>query len=75
MWRRSYLQTQRPIIMMSENLEPSDDVSLLHPHELEHPREEDGHCPLPFRLQLIDDLSYEDVKKCYRGSVSPFAQK
>lgn len=22
------------------------------------------------RLQLIDDLSYEDVKKCYRGSVS-----
>lgn len=23
------------------------------------------------RLQLIDDLSYEDVKKCYRGSVSP----
>lgn len=25
---------------------------------------------LPFRLQLIDDLSYEDVKKCYRGSVS-----
>ncbi|XP_078112469.1 LOW QUALITY PROTEIN: GRAM domain-containing protein 2A [Sander vitreus] len=54
--------------MMSENLEPSDDVSLLHPHDLEPPREEDGHCPLPFRLQLIDDLSYEDVKKCYRGS-------
>lgn len=25
-----------------------------------------------FRLQLIDDLSYEDVKKCYRGSVSIF---
>ncbi len=24
------------------------------------------------RLQLIDDLSYEDVKKCYRGSVSIF---
>lgn len=23
-----------------------------------------------FRLQLIDDLTYEDVKKCYRGSVS-----
>lgn len=24
----------------------------------------------PFRFQLIEDLSYEDVKKCYRGSVS-----
>lgn len=22
------------------------------------------------RFQLIEDLSYEDVKKCYRGSVS-----
>ncbi|XP_068452639.1 GRAM domain-containing protein 2A-like isoform X2 [Clinocottus analis] len=54
--------------MMSENVEQSDEVGLLHPHELEPPREEDGHCPLPFRLQLIDDLSYEDVKKCYRGS-------
>lgn len=26
--------------------------------------------PFVRRLQLIDDLSYEDVKKCYRGSVS-----
>lgn len=25
---------------------------------------------LCYRLQLIDELSYEDVKKCYRGSVS-----
>lgn len=56
--------------MMSEQLELSDDVGVLPPHEVEHPREEDGPCPLPFRLQLIDDLSYEDVKKCYRGSVS-----
>ncbi|KAM6927001.1 GRAM domain-containing protein 2A isoform 1-T1 [Lycodopsis pacificus] len=54
--------------MMSENMDQSDDISLLHPHEVEPPREEDGHCPLPFRLTLIDDLSYEDVKKCYRGS-------
>ncbi|XP_068579876.1 GRAM domain-containing protein 2A [Cebidichthys violaceus] len=54
--------------MMSENMDQSDDVGLLHPHEVEPPREEDGHCPLPFRLTLIDDLSYEDVKKCYRGS-------
>ncbi|KAM3609163.1 uncharacterized protein V6R79_010526 [Siganus canaliculatus] len=55
-------------MMMSEQLEQSDDVSVLPPHEVEPPREEEGHCPLPFRLQLIDDLSYEDVKKCYRGS-------
>ncbi|XP_059191277.1 GRAM domain-containing protein 2A isoform X1 [Centropristis striata] len=54
--------------MMTENMEQSDDVSVLHPHEVELHREEDGHCALPFRLQLIDDLSYEDVKKCYRGS-------
>ncbi|KAK2880626.1 hypothetical protein Q8A73_023324 [Channa argus] len=54
--------------MMSENLEQSEDVTVLPPHEVEPPKEEDGHCPLPFRLQLIDDLSYEDVKKCYRGS-------
>ncbi|KAF0040770.1 hypothetical protein F2P81_006668 [Scophthalmus maximus] len=55
-------------MMMSENLEQIDDISAPPPHELEPPREEDAHCPLPFRLQLIDDLSYEDVKKCYRGS-------
>ncbi|XP_067349816.1 GRAM domain-containing protein 2A isoform X2 [Channa argus] len=56
------------MMMMSENLEQSEDVTVLPPHEVEPPKEEDGHCPLPFRLQLIDDLSYEDVKKCYRGS-------
>ncbi|XP_027141518.1 GRAM domain-containing protein 2A isoform X1 [Larimichthys crocea] len=56
------------MMMMSENLEHSDDVSVLHAHEVEAPRDEDGHCPLALRLQLIDDLSYEDVKKCYRGS-------
>ncbi|XP_022074533.1 GRAM domain-containing protein 2A-like isoform X2 [Acanthochromis polyacanthus] len=54
--------------MMSDNLELSDDVGVLPHHEVEPAREEDGHCPFPFRLQLIDDLSYEDVKKCYRGS-------
>ncbi|XP_034031575.1 GRAM domain-containing protein 2A [Thalassophryne amazonica] len=54
--------------MMSEGLELNDDISILPFHEVETPREEDAHCPLPFRLQLIDDLSYEDVKKCYRGS-------
>lgn len=34
---------------MSENPEQSDDVNVLPPHEVEPPREEDGHCPLPFR--------------------------
>ncbi|XP_029008291.1 GRAM domain-containing protein 2A isoform X2 [Betta splendens] len=53
----------RLTVMMTDNLEQTDD-----PQEAEPPREEDGHGPLPFRLQLIDDLSYEDVKKCYRGS-------
>lgn len=54
--------------MMTEALEPSDDISAPPPNEVEPPRDEDPHCPLAFRLQLIDDLSYEDVKKCYRGS-------
>ncbi|XP_035498555.1 GRAM domain-containing protein 2A isoform X2 [Scophthalmus maximus] len=61
-------RTKSVMMMMSENLEQIDDISAPPPHELEPPREEDAHCPLPFRLQLIDDLSYEDVKKCYRGS-------
>ncbi|KAG7468281.1 hypothetical protein MATL_G00141360 [Megalops atlanticus] len=47
----------------------TEDVSLLPPQDLpDPPREEDTHGPLQLRLQLIDDLSYEDVKKCYRGS-------
>lgn len=36
-------------MMMSENLELSEDVCVLPPLEVEPPREEDGHCPLPFR--------------------------
>lgn len=36
-------------MMMSEQLELSDDVGVLPPHEVEPPREEDGPCPLPFR--------------------------
>ncbi|XP_068595035.1 GRAM domain-containing protein 2A [Brachionichthys hirsutus] len=60
--------TSRPTVMMSDNMEQNDDVSTLPPNEVEPPREDDGHCPLPLRLHLIDDLSYEDVKKCYRGS-------
>ncbi|XP_029908834.1 GRAM domain-containing protein 2A isoform X2 [Myripristis murdjan] len=56
------------MMMMSDNLEQSDDISVPPHPEAEPPREEDAHCPPQFRLQLIDDLSYEDVKKCYRGS-------
>uniref|UniRef100_A0A3Q3MGI3 GRAM domain-containing protein 2A-like n=2 Tax=Mastacembelus armatus TaxID=205130 RepID=A0A3Q3MGI3_9TELE len=56
------------MMMMSENMDQNEDIGVLPSHEVEPPRDEDGHCPLPFRLQLIDDLSYEDVKKCYRGS-------
>eukprot|EP00064_Thunnus_orientalis_P022650 superscaffoldBa00007827_g22862 len=35
---------------MMENLEHSDDISVLPPHEVEPPREDDAHCPLPFRF-------------------------
>ncbi|XP_030630768.1 GRAM domain-containing protein 2A [Chanos chanos] len=58
---------------MTEHLEQSDDVSLLTPQELtDTAKDDDPQCPPHFHqsimLQLIDDLSYEDVKKCYRGS-------
>ncbi|KAM4618953.1 GRAM domain-containing protein 2A [Polymixia lowei] len=57
------------MMMMSEHQEQSDDLSILLPQEQVEPhREEEGQCPPQFRLQLIEDLSYEDVKKCYRGS-------
>ncbi|XP_072516369.1 GRAM domain-containing protein 2A isoform X2 [Salminus brasiliensis] len=54
---------------MSEPQEHADDVGLITHQDLpETPKEEDPHSPPHFRVQLIDDLSYEDVKKCYRGS-------
>ncbi|XP_072290993.1 GRAM domain-containing protein 2A [Eucyclogobius newberryi] len=55
---------------MTESLEPSEDLSAPAPaaHDVEPLRDDDPHCLLPLRLQFIDDLSYEDVKKCYRGS-------
>ncbi|XP_061781001.1 GRAM domain-containing protein 2A isoform X1 [Nerophis lumbriciformis] len=49
---------------MADILEQSDEV--LAPHEVDPPREEDS--LLLFRMHVTDDLSYEDVKKCYRGS-------
>ncbi|XP_038854501.1 leucine-rich repeat extensin-like protein 2 [Salvelinus namaycush] len=56
--------------MMMDQQEQSDDISVLSSLELltEAAKEDDGHCQPQFRLQLIDDLTYEDVKKCYRGS-------
>ncbi|KAL6468882.1 hypothetical protein MHYP_G00224060 [Metynnis hypsauchen] len=54
---------------MSEPQEHADDVGLITHQDLsETLKEEDPHSPSHFRVQLIDDLSYEDVKKCYRGS-------
>ncbi|XP_041918008.1 GRAM domain-containing protein 2A isoform X1 [Alosa sapidissima] len=59
---------QRPR-SMTEQQEQSEDVGLLTPPDLPEPlKEEDTQNPPQFRVQLIDDLSYEDVKKCYRGS-------
>ncbi|MCJ8736086.1 hypothetical protein PDJAM_G00254810 [Pangasius djambal] len=59
--------------MMAEQMDQSDDVGLVIPPETSDLQKEDEpHCLQHFRegimLQLIDDLSYEDVKKCYRGS-------
>ncbi|XP_066523099.1 GRAM domain-containing protein 2A isoform X1 [Hoplias malabaricus] len=59
--------------MTTELLDQSDEMGLLTTPEInDHQKEDDPHFPPHFRqaimLQLIDDLSYEDVKKCYRGS-------
>lgn len=54
-------------------MDQGEDMGLVTPIELMDPqKDDDPQCPDHFRqslmLQLIDDLSYEDVKKCYRGS-------
>ncbi|KAA0724728.1 GRAM domain-containing protein 2A [Triplophysa tibetana] len=59
--------------IMTTLIEQADDMGLVTPMELTDPqKEDDTQCPAHFRqslmLQLIDDLTYEDVKKCYRGS-------
>ncbi|TRZ04113.1 hypothetical protein DNTS_003646 [Danionella cerebrum] len=52
---------------MSDHQDQAEDVRPLSPHDqTESSKDDDMH----FRLHLIDDLSYEDVKKCYRGSWS-----
>lgn len=58
---------------MTAFIEQGDDMGLVMPIELtDLQKEDDPQCPAHFRqslmLQLIDDLTYEDVKKCYRGS-------
>ncbi|XP_057204330.1 GRAM domain-containing protein 2A isoform X2 [Triplophysa rosa] len=50
---------------MSDQQDQAEDVGLVTPHDQSDPsKDDDTH----ISLQLEDDLSYEDVKKCYRGS-------
>ncbi|XP_067351908.1 GRAM domain-containing protein 2A isoform X1 [Channa argus] len=51
---------------MTEQQEQSEETGLLSTQDLDPPKDDDTHGH--FRFQLIEDLSYEDVKKCYRGS-------
>lgn len=51
---------------MTEPQEQSEDTGLLPTQDLDPSKEDDAHGN--FRFHLIEDLSYEDVKKCYRGS-------
>nr|XP_043886503.1 GRAM domain-containing protein 2A isoform X4 [Solea senegalensis]XP_043886504.1 GRAM domain-containing protein 2A isoform X5 [Solea senegalensis] len=51
---------------MTEQQEPSEETGLLSTQDLEPSKDDDTHGH--FRFHLIEDLSYEDVKKCYRGS-------
>ncbi|XP_044210705.1 GRAM domain-containing protein 2A isoform X3 [Thunnus albacares] len=51
---------------MTEQQEQSEETGLLTTQDLEPSKDDDTHGH--FRFQLIEDLSYEDVKKCYRGS-------
>ncbi|KAM4597464.1 GRAM domain-containing protein 2A isoform 3-T3 [Fundulus diaphanus] len=51
---------------MTEQQEQGEVTGLLATHDLDPSKDDDAHGH--FRFQLIEDLSYEDVKKCYRGS-------
>ncbi|XP_030016535.1 GRAM domain-containing protein 2A isoform X2 [Sphaeramia orbicularis] len=51
---------------MTEQQEQSEDTGLLPTQDLDPSKEDNAHGN--FRFHLIEDLSYEDVKKCYRGS-------
>ncbi|XP_061616976.1 GRAM domain-containing protein 2A isoform X7 [Phyllopteryx taeniolatus] len=51
---------------MTEQQEHSEETGLLSTQDPDASKDEDAHGHL--RFQLIEELSYEDVKKCYRGS-------
>ncbi|KAM9408091.1 GRAM domain-containing protein 2A [Pholidichthys leucotaenia] len=51
---------------MTEQQEQSEETGLLSTQDLDPSKDDDAHGH--FRFHLIEDLSYEDVKKCYRGS-------
>ncbi|XP_030270968.1 uncharacterized protein gramd2aa isoform X7 [Sparus aurata] len=51
---------------MTEPQEHNEETGLISTQDLEPSKDDDTHGH--FRFQLIEDLSYEDVKKCYRGS-------
>ncbi|KAM4592329.1 GRAM domain-containing protein 2A isoform 3-T4 [Odontesthes bonariensis] len=51
---------------MTEQQEQGEETGLVSTQDLDPSKDDDTHGH--FRFQLIEDLSYEDVKKCYRGS-------
>ncbi|XP_072236206.1 GRAM domain-containing protein 2A isoform X2 [Leuresthes tenuis] len=51
---------------MTEQQEQGEETGLISTQDLDPSKDDDTHGH--FRFQLIEDLSYEDVKKCYRGS-------
>ncbi|XP_061595412.1 GRAM domain-containing protein 2A isoform X3 [Cololabis saira] len=51
---------------MTEKQEQAEETGLISTQDLDPSKDDDTHGH--FRFQLIEDLSYEDVKKCYRGS-------
>ncbi|XP_054626693.1 GRAM domain-containing protein 2A isoform X1 [Dunckerocampus dactyliophorus] len=51
---------------MTEQQEHTEETGLLATQDLDASKDDDAHGHL--RFQLIEELSYEDVKKCYRGS-------
>ncbi|XP_077419082.1 GRAM domain-containing protein 2A isoform X3 [Vanacampus margaritifer] len=51
---------------MTEQQEHGEETGLLSTQDLDASKDEDAHGHL--RFHLIEELSYEDVKKCYRGS-------
>ncbi|XP_057690268.1 GRAM domain-containing protein 2A isoform X3 [Corythoichthys intestinalis] len=54
---------------MTEQQEHAEEPGLLPAQDVDASKDEDAHGHLrQFLFHLIEELSYEDVKKCYRGS-------